>query len=217
MISSFALLRLSFLGIILVSGKVAFDSNLGQVPPYVFPDRVLLTQSSFVEGRSIEAKGLNKYWEDLKGYEYSYQQEKQLFKVKVHYLPASDGDIAEHLAGYGINHQQAVVNPSQHQGQSGFYSLYEYEKMAYLSSCINPKGPSTVTREQFFANRNAYDLKVERLLPVVLGVEDLRDSRCLWVTISTPIEKKPLPVVHQQLESIWQEVYAWWMPNFPKL
>lgn len=216
MISTLALLRLTFLSIILVSGKVALDSDLGKASPYVFPDRVLLSQSSFVSGQPVETKGLDKYWADLKGYEYNYQREKQPFKVQVHYLSASEGQIADYLSGYGINHQKAAIKLTQQQGQNGFYHLFEYEKAAYLSSCVNPKGLSTVTQAQFLANRATYDLRIDRLIPVVLGLEDVRDSRCLWVTISTPIENQPLQVVYQQLESVWQEVYTWWMPRFPE-
>lgn len=217
MISSLSLLRFAFLGIVLVSGKVAFDPNLGKASPYVFPEQVLLNQFSFVGRQAVETKSLSEYWADLKGYEYSYQKEKQAFKVKVHYLPAADGDLALYLSSYGINQQKVKAKPTQQQGQTGFYHLFEHERTAYLSSCINPKGSSTVTREQFFANRNAYDLKPDRLIPIILGVEDLRDARCLWVTISTPIENQSIQEVHQQLESVWREVYAWWMPNFPKL
>lgn len=199
----------------LVAGKVAFDSNLGKPSPYVFPDQVLLTQSRFVGRQSVETKSTNEYWMDLKGYEYRYQKEKRVFKVKIHYLPESNGDIETYLSIYVLERHKGTLKPSQQQNQAGFYRLFEHEQTAYLTSCINPQGPSTVTKEQFFANRSAYDLKFDRLIPIALGLEDLRDSRCLWVTISTPIENQPVPEVHQQLAAVWQEVYAWWMPRFP--
>jgi cyanosortase A-associated protein len=57
----------------------------------------------------------------------------------------------------------------QQLGTSGFYTLLAAEGKAYLSTCVNAQGPTTVTREQFLANRTAYDLKPNRLLPILIG------------------------------------------------
>jgi cyanosortase A-associated protein len=208
--------RLTFLTIVLVAGRIVFDPNLGKGSAFAFPDRVPLDQAQFVAGQAIETKSLLKDWGDIKGYEYTYQKDNQPFKVKIHYLPESDGDIASYQAAYGLNSQKVIVKSQQQQGQTGFYDQFEHEQTAYLSSCINPRGASTVTHMQFFANRNTYDLKLDRAIPVILGTEDLRDSRCLWVTISTPIANQSVDVVHQQLVAVWQEIYAWWSPRFPK-
>ncbi len=216
MIFSLVPFRLTLFSIVLVAGRIVIDPNLGQDSVFEFPNQVQLDQAQFVAGQAIETKSLLRDWGDIKGYEYTYQQDNQAFKVKIHYLPESDGDMASYRSAYGIDSQKAVVKSQQQQGQTGFYDRFEHEQTAYLSSCINPRGSSTVTHAQFFANRNTYDLKLDRAIPVILGTEDLRDSRCLWVTISAPIANQSVDAVHQQLVAVWQEIYAWWLPRFPK-
>lgn len=196
-----------------------FDPNLGKYAPFTFPSQVPLKQSKLVEGNALVAKPLptQRNAESANGYQYKYQFNDRVFNVQVHYFTATSGDISTYLETYGLNHQQVSVNPATKQGQTGFYQLFEHERTAYLSSCINSLGSSTINREQFFANRNAHDLTLDRILPIVLGTEDIRDTRCLWVTISSPIDDRSVQTVYQQLEAVWQEVYGWWMPRFPKL
>ncbi|GAP93796.1 hypothetical protein NIES2104_03040 [Leptolyngbya sp. NIES-2104] len=171
-----------------------------------------LERSRFVERNAIVSKSFHpKSWSDLNGYQYQYQG----FNVQIHYLQATDGDVSTYLKTYLLNEQN--IEAIDKQSSTGFYRLLERDRVAYLSSCINSRGSSTINREQFFANRNTYDLRIDRLLPIVLGMEDPRDARCLWITVSTPIENRSIEVVHQQLEAVWQDVYAWWLPRFPKL
>jgi cyanosortase A-associated protein len=215
----FPLLRLTLFCTVLVIGRAVFDPNLGEYTPFTFPSQMPLKQSKLVEGNALVLKPLPTQLNapSANGYQYKYQVNDRSFNVQVHYLTATSGDIPVYLEIYGLDHQSVTVNPTTKQGQTGFYQLFEHDRTAYLSSCINSQGSSTINREQFFANRNAHDLTVDRILPVVLGTEDVRDTRCLWVTISTPIDDRSMRDVHQQLEAVWQEVYAWWMPRFPKL
>lgn len=208
----FPLLRLTFFCTLLVLGRAIFYPNLNQSTPFTFPDRVPLERSQFIERNAIVTKSFQpKYWSDLNGYQYQYLG----FNVQVHYLQATDGDVPTYLKNYLLNDQNIKVIDKK--GSTGFYRLFERDRIAYLTTCINSRGSSTINREQFFANRNNYDLRIDRLLPIVLGTEDPRDARCLWVTVSTSIEQRSIEVVHQQLEAAWQEIYAWWMPRFPKL
>lgn len=208
----FPFLRLTFFCTLLVLGRAIFYPNLNQSTPFTFPDQVLLARSQFVERDAIVAKSFHpKTWSDINGYQYQYQG----FNVQIHYLQGTDGDVPTYLKTYLLNDQNIAFLDKQ--GSTGFYRLFERDRVAYLTACINSRGPSTINREQFFANRNTYDLRIDRLLPIVLGTEDPRDTRCLWVTVSTSIEKRSIDGVHQQLEAAWQEVYAWWMPRFPNL
>jgi cyanosortase A-associated protein len=208
----FPLLRLTFFCTLLVLGRAIFYPNLNQSSPFTFPDRVPLERSQFIERSAIVTKSFYpKYWSDLNSYQYHYQG----FNVQIHYLQSTDGDVPTYLKNYLLNDQNIEVIDKK--GSTGSYRLFERDRIAYLSACINSRGSSTINREQFFANRNTYDLRIDRLLPIVLGTEDPRDARCLWVTVSTPIENQSIEVVHQRLETAWQEIYAWWMPRFPKL
>ncbi|BAU09945.1 hypothetical protein LEP3755_04220 [Leptolyngbya sp. NIES-3755] len=210
----FLLLKLTFFGTLLILGRAIFAPNLEKATSYTFPEQVSLSRSQFVDRTPITTKSIKpKYWSDLEGYQYNYQG----FNVKVHYLRETDGDISTYLDNYGLNNQKVKINAIDKQGQTGFYRLFEHDQVAYLTACINPAGSSTVDREQFFANRNAHDLRLDRVIPIVLGMADPRDARCLWVTVSAPIKNRPINTVHQQLETAWQEIYAWWMPRFPKV
>lgn len=68
----------------------------------------------------------------------------------------------------------------------GFHGSYLTDGKANLAACINPRGVSTITNEQFQANRNDYDLTPQRILPVVFGFGRLREWKCLWVKFSIP-------------------------------
>ena len=86
-----------------------------------------------------------------------------------------------------------------------------------MTACINPRGISTVTPEQF--NDNASDRAMDRAVIIswLLGQKDLRDRRCLWTLMSTPITtNSDLNVANQKLEKMWILWYEWWKPRFPE-
>ena len=106
----------------------------------------------------------------------------------------------------------------------GYYALFVDQERAYLSACINPRGGSTLTREQFMNNRNNYDITRDRIVSYLIGITDLRDIRCLFTIISVPLENKQignfnnnsLDVSYQKLEKAWSDWYNKWEDNFPK-
>jgi len=91
----------------------------------------------------------------------------------------------------------------------GFYATFSHNGKTYLSSCINPQGFPTVTDRQFLANRNLYDLNPNRFAIYTLGLADLRDKRCLWVTLSSN------KLERVELEKSWIQWLAYWQPRFP--
>jgi cyanosortase A-associated protein len=101
--------------------------------------------------------------------------------------------------------------------ETGSYSLEIQEERAYLRACINPRGPSAITYEQFIQNRYTYDLQFSRLWPVLLGQEPMRDYRCLWTHLSVPADKTAPDSAYQVLEKAWPSWYQWWYAHFPKL
>jgi cyanosortase A-associated protein len=105
----------------------------------------------------------------------------------------------------------------------GYYALFTDQKRAYLSSCINPRGTATVTEDQFISNRNRYDITPDRVVSYLIGVTDLRDSRCLFTTMSIALTPKmvnqsnyALDKTYQKLEIVWFHWYQNWSDNFPK-
>ncbi|MEL7034370.1 MAG: cyanoexosortase A system-associated protein [Cyanobacteria bacterium J06592_8] len=103
------------------------------------------------------------------------------------------------------------------QDEIGSYSLGTQENRAYLRSCLNPRGPATITYEQFIQNRYTYDWQFSRLLPVLSGREPLRDHRCLWSSLSLPLDNISEQQAYSVLEEVWFSWYQWWHPRFPEI
>ncbi len=103
------------------------------------------------------------------------------------------------------------------QKDAGYYGVLTHEGKAYLSACINPRGGSTVTEQQFTQNRYRYDLNIGRLLPWIAGQESLLDRRCLWTLMSIPLtQDMPPETAYKTLESAWFSWFQWWQSNFPR-
>ncbi|MBD2176110.1 cyanoexosortase A system-associated protein [Pseudanabaena sp. FACHB-1998] len=100
----------------------------------------------------------------------------------------------------------------------GFHVILSSQNRSYLTSCINPRGISTVTREQFDDNGSEQAIDKDVVIGWLLGQKELRDRRCLWTLISTPISSESdREAANQKLEKIWISWYEWWKPRFPAL
>ena len=114
-----------------------------------------------------------------------------------------------------------VLQPSTMKEQPGlgFYSLFVDRKTAYFGTCINPQGITTVTGDQFHANSNpnplANGIPLDRLMPWILGHQTLRDSRCLWTVLSTPIDSAAPDATMKTLETVGVNWIRWWQVHFP--
>lgn len=99
----------------------------------------------------------------------------------------------------------------------GHYAIFADQDKAYLTSCINPTGQTTLTEAQFNSNQNQYDVVLSRLGLYLLGTGDLRDYRCLFTVISMPItEATNTPINYQYLEASWIDWHRFWKDNFPE-
>ncbi len=104
----------------------------------------------------------------------------------------------------------------------GYYVLFSDQDRAYLSACINPRGGSTVTEAQFNQNRNTFDITPDRFGLYLLGIKELRDTRCLFVIMSIPLANKnistniTLDLNYQKLERAWINWYKNWQYKFPE-
>lgn len=158
--------------------------------------------------------------EMVAGNTYAYQRDRAsnpvTLTVELRYLVETDPNVRNLLLKYG-KPSATVPFPStiHYQEDAGFYSLYFTQGRAYLSSCINSRGESTVTETQFNQNRYTYDLRLDRVLPVLLGRETLRDGRCLFTVMSIPLQALSSEVVAPMLKDAWKSWYQWWQPQFP--
>ncbi|NDJ16201.1 cyanoexosortase A system-associated protein [Myxacorys almedinensis] len=219
----FPLIKLTFFGVVLLIAKAIFDPTLGQAVVHQFPDYLPLGNASFLSSHRAIAKDRYHYDNDSfhldgQSYEYRNNSNDSDLTVDLYYVRQANGDIENYFKAYTLDNEIVIAErPTQKQGKNGFYSLFEHKRKAYLSTCINSRGSSTVTREQFVANRNTYDLQPSRLIPVLVGREEPRDARCLWVTLSMPLEHRSVETVQQQLEAAWNDGYRNWLSQFPSL
>ncbi|MEO0854900.1 MAG: cyanoexosortase A system-associated protein, partial [Cyanobacteria bacterium J06648_11] len=139
--------------------------------------------------------------------------------IEMYYLVITDSQIHRYLREYhpeGIRQKEDVPELVRQQTDVGTHVRFQYGDRAYLSSCINPNGPSTVDKQQFEANRNTYDLQLARAIPVLLGRESIRDRRCLWTLMSLPaVDEVEAEASFAALEQVWPAWYAWWSDRFP--
>lgn len=211
------LLALTLGGVVLVLGRLLlFPPTAGQAKTeFVFPEQVPLPgwQPQSVGTLPIPEKAQA---EMVSGKRYGYTQGDRALTVEIRYLVNTDPSVRNLLLKYGKSTPTVAFPTTIQQDESGgFYSIYTDETHAHLSSCINPRGSSTVTEAQFMQNRYAFDLRPERALPVLLGRETLRDGRCLWTVMSAPLQNTPADQVYPQLKAAWIDWQAWWQPRFP--
>ncbi|MCY7393222.1 MAG: cyanoexosortase A system-associated protein [Leptolyngbyaceae cyanobacterium CAN_BIN12] len=153
------------------------------------------------------------------GRSYRFQQGKNTLNADVHYM-TSDGNISRYLFVYSPVRTANANLKIKYQPETGFYGVLSDKGQAYLTACVNPRGQSTVTEQQFTQSRYTYDLKPNRILPWVLGKESLIDRRCLWTLLSTPVQANSTPeaseaAAYKMLETAWLSWHQWWQANYP--
>ncbi len=216
------LIAIAFAGIFFTLGRFGLDSTAGNrsVAAFAFPAVVPLSGWQLLESgpvaKSIPSRS-DSFEALLASRKYHYRQKNQQLVIETHYVAGTLGDLKNYLQDYGsikLGDAQLLQNLRQEEGV-GFYSLFTYQGRSHLSACINPRGGSTVTSAQFFANRRTYDLRLQRLVPWLLGQESLRDRRCLWQHLSIPLSHGSAEATYPILEQTWLASYQWWSRRFP--
>lgn len=187
------------------------------VTPFVFPTAVPLPKWQLSSSYPL-ANPITSSPKFLSGRHYRYIQNDLTLDIEMRYVVDTQGDVKDFIKNY------SSMPPSSgqlelvllRQERVGFYSLGAYQQRAYLSTCINSRGGSTVTEAQFTQNRYTYDLRLGRLLPWLLGSGTLRDGRCLWANLSIPLKNSLPESAYQTLEKAWESWYQWWRPRFPQ-
>ena len=152
------------------------------------------------------------------GKTYDYRQSDRKLHIEVRYVdrPGPNETLFRQYDPNRVSPGMPATELRQH-SETGFYSLSVYEEQAYLRSCINPRGGSAITYNQFIRNRYTSDLNPSRLLSWLLSQEPLRDHRCLWNHLSISIKGTSPEQAYAILETVWSAWYKWWQANFPKL
>lgn len=205
-------LAITLIGVLLVLAKsILIPAENKQVASaFVFPLTVPLTGWQTLPSSSLNQKTQPNY---LSGRQYKYTQQDLPLNIEMRYVVNTVGDVKEFVKQTTKIPLTKVIQ--RQQAGIGFYNLFTYQEKAYLSSCINPRGGTTVTDRQFKQNRNTYDLQFNRLLPWLLGEEKLKDNRCLWTHLSVPLKHTTPDNAYQKLETAFFSWYQWWEVRFP--
>lgn len=213
------LLILTFVNVGLIFGRSIFDPNIGsrQVTRFEFPSAVPLPEWQLVASQPLKDEVVERPPAGklvLPGRQYDYTQNDLPLNIKMRYEIETEGDFQQVLAENPALKSSKIMM-RQHE-QLGFYSLYTNQKRAYLTACINSRGGSTFTKEQFDSNRRRYDVQFSRIMPWLLAQQPLTDRRCLLTDLSIPLNQPSSELAYATLEKAWFSWYKWWQPRFPK-
>ncbi|GAC1498335.1 MAG: hypothetical protein NVS2B14_12110 [Chamaesiphon sp.] len=211
------LLAITFCGLIVTLANTILDPNIGKPTPFSFPSQVPLPQWQQQANRLLKDKEVE-HSQFIAGKQYSYTSKNISLDIEARYLHNIDGDVQGLIPNYTslqIPSNNALIVVRYTKGV-GFYGLFTYNRRAYLSTCINPRGESTFTQQQFNNNHDTYDLQLARVVPWLLGHEELLHSRCLWTLLSTPSIDSSPEEAYQVLEKAWISWDEWWHSRFPK-
>lgn len=214
-------------GALCVLGNAAINnptkSNLQAPAAFDFPQNVPLSGMSLSASRSLAAHKF-KNGKVATGMSYSYQNTPKPIEIEMRYITDGVANLPHMptmLEEFTKIPTTAVLQPStlKERAGVGFYSLFVDRKTAYLSTCINPQGIATVTGDKFIGNTTpslvSNRFQFDRVLPWLLGRQTLRDSRCLWTLISTPIDEAAPDDTMKTLETVGVTWIRWWQAHFP--
>jgi cyanosortase A-associated protein len=212
------LLAITFIQIFLTLGKLTLDPETAnrKVSQFIFPEYVPLFEAKMLESKPLEGTVIQQpreYDSVVSGRIYRYNQNGVPVDIEMRYVLGTLGSIEGFLKQKTTG---KIFQNIRKQQEIGFYSLFVYQNKAYLTSCINSHGGSTVTTEQFLRNRRTYDLYFSRLKPWLFGEQSLTDRRCLWAYLSTPLNNADSNSAYQVLEKAWFFWYRWWTLHFPQ-
>ncbi|HEY9693942.1 MAG TPA: cyanoexosortase A system-associated protein [Oculatellaceae cyanobacterium] len=200
---------------ILVLGKVILDPSIVKdtSTTFEFPSVVPLPQWQLIESKALPGRNLR-----MPGKQYRYIQNQLPLDIDIRYVIETDGNIKQ-LIGKHTSINFSTAEPTlriRQQPGVGFYGVYVDQERAYLDACINARGSSTFTSEQFIDNRKRYELQFNRLLAYLIADQSLRERRCLWSHLSIPLNDSSTETAYHNLETAWFSWYKWWSPRFPK-
>ncbi|MDZ7957544.1 MAG: cyanoexosortase A system-associated protein [Aulosira sp. DedQUE10] len=217
------LLAVTCFGVFFTVAKLVFqnDATIHTVKPLAFPATVVLSGNKMWESQALTdtvVQQSRQYDAVISGRRYRYRYQNIPLDIEMRYVVGTLGNV-EGMIYNNTNLKLPmgkIFQTVRQQPGVGYYGLFAYKNQAYLSSCINPQGESTVSTEQFLHNRHIYNLRFRRLLPWLLGEESFFDRRCLWAHLSTPVNNSDYQSAYQRIEKAWFDCYRWWNPRFPK-
>jgi cyanosortase A-associated protein len=215
-------------GAIGVLGKSILDTPKPtgiQEPAAVnFPQQVPLPETKFLTSKPLAALPIENKLVGA-GQAYRYEYDSRPIDLEIRYItngvanrPTMDAMLPT-FTKIPLTALQSA--PMKEEPGMGFYSLFKDKKTAYFGTCINPRGITTVTGDQFHANSNpnpfASGIPFDRLVPWLMGRQTFRDSRCLWTVLSTPIDEAAPDATMKTLQKVGINWTRWWQGHFPTI
>ncbi|NUN63982.1 cyanoexosortase A system-associated protein [Pseudanabaena biceps] len=220
----FQLLAVLASGSLLILGRSLFDGNIGKPTPFTFPNQIEFgqapTQILMVKPPEpiVDSKNFFGKPRFLSGNRYKYLIDSLPMDIDLRYAVGTEGELRvflKELADIEISEDQ-ILQKSVRKDPVGYHLIFDHQDRTYLTACINPRGISTVTKEQFDDNASNQVMNRDVIIGWLLGQSDLRDRRCLWTLISTPsTSSSDRNTINQKLEKTWILWYEWWKPRFP--
>jgi cyanosortase A-associated protein len=216
------------IGALGVLGKATIDppksTGLQEPAAFNFPQNVSLPQTTLLTSKPLAAESIKSKMVGS-GYTYRYQHNARSIDMEIRYITDGVANRPTMEAMLPIFTKIPVTalqsSPMKEEPGLGFYSLFRDKKTAYFGTCINPRGITTVTGDQFHANSNPNPLNggipFERLVPWLRGQQTFRDSRCLWTILSTPIDEAAPDATIKTLQTVGINWTRWWQGNFPTI
>jgi cyanosortase A-associated protein len=187
-----------------ITGEIQKNEALNLAPHFTYPEQITLASWQFKTSDKAIVEG------QRPGQRYTFEKDDLTATITAFHQPYSDGNISRLFVTYmGAKPATVYIHPLEHP-ETGYFGAFVFENQAYLSACINPKGSSTITEQQFVSNQYGHNLNFWGWLT---GQTALTDSSCLWTLISAPIAPSMPPdeiaQTFQYLETAWVEWYHW--------
>lgn len=150
------------------------------------------------------------------GQEYNYQQGNEEVTVALRFISPTHGSINAFLEDiYDESLLEAyAAGKTRSLSEVGSYQLFSDGEKAYLSACVIPDGESTATHSGYTRQSDANVFDIKTLLPRLVGLRSVRERRCLWVHLSTPLEGESPEASEEVLEEMFKEGYPQWQGLF---
>jgi cyanosortase A-associated protein len=210
-----SILAVTFTGVLLVVGKLTFYPSAGNLSatPFEFPESVPLAEWQMQNSAPLKISDTSQV---KVGRKYEYRKNNLDLEIEMRYVVGTSGDVESMMKGHTVLKSSPGKLELANTQRVGFHGILQQQNRLYLSSCINPRGRTTVTDEQFRYNRNTRDLQFNRILFWLSGRGNIQDKRCLWTQMSVPLDQTTPENAKKILENAWVSWYEWWQPRFPE-
>ncbi|MBD1846412.1 cyanoexosortase A system-associated protein [Cyanobacteria bacterium FACHB-63] len=188
-------------------------------PSYTFPASIPLSRWQFVQATPI---GLQKLYtpslatslDDLtiSGQHYRYLRNGQPISIEIRYL-RDYSSVSDIVKDSTVEMARIPLTPAQ--SSVGAHAVYQRSQQSFITGCIPATRETTITSGQLRSAQNRIDVLARRALPWFLGQAPLRNLRCLWVRMSTPMNSTSATNSQPELEQAWVEWVQWWQNNYP--